>query len=138
MRRAFALLAAISVSGCSTGISQLPGVNAPSQTTRAPAPAAPPTGGFRKAPVQDASGLGGVSGARAGALTRRFGQARIDLAEGDARKLQFISGSCVLDIFLYPPSQGAEPVATHVEARTPSDGSDTDRGRCIRAIESER
>lgn len=138
MRRAFTLLAAISVSGCSTGISGLPAVNAPSQSARTPAPTAASAAGFRQAPVQNAAGLSGVIGARAGALTRRFGQARIDLTEGDARKLQFVSGSCVLDIFLYPPERGAQPVATHVEARTRTDGSDTDRGRCIRDIEGER
>ena len=138
MRKALALLAALSVSACSTGISKLPGVNTSSQTARAPvptAPASPPPGAFRRAPVQSAQGLAGVIGAGAEALTRRFGKARIDLKEGDARKLQFLGAACVLDIYLYPESTGAQPVATHVEARRRSDGGDVDRADCIREVE---
>lgn len=137
MRKTFSLLTAFSLSACSTGVSQLPGVNS-TNAARAPSPAVPPAGGFRRATEQNAAGLAGVIGKRAGALTRRFGQPRIDLVEGDARKLQFTGSACVLDVFLYPRSQGAEPVATHVEARTRSDGSDTDRARCIREVERER
>lgn len=134
-RRLGVLLAAMAISGCSTGVAKLPGVNAPPAAAR---PAAPAPGAFREAPVQSAAGLEGVIGARAAALTRRFGQARIDLTEGDARKLQFMGASCVLDIFLYPPEAGARPVATYVEARNRSDGADTDRARCIREVERER
>ena len=71
-------------------------------------------------------------------LTQRFGQARIDLTEGDARKLQFLGSACVLDIYLYPESEGAQPVATYVEARRRSDGADTDRADCIREVERQR
>lgn len=141
MRKALALIAALSVSACSTGISKLPGVNAPSQTARAPVPTVPtnpPPGAFRPAPVQSASGLSGVIGARAEALTQRFGKARIDLKEGDARKLQFLGSACVLDIYLYPESEGALPVATYVEARRRTDGADTDRADCIREVERQR
>lgn len=141
MRKALALLAALSVSACSTGVSKLPGVNTPSQAARVPAPtapASPPPGAFRRAPVQDARGLAGVIGARAAALTQRFGKARIDLTEGDARKLQFLGSACVLDIYLYPDSEGAEALATHVEARRRSDGANTDRAACIREVESQR
>ncbi|MEM7689465.1 MAG: hypothetical protein AAF291_10630 [Pseudomonadota bacterium] len=147
MRKAFALLAALSVSACSTGIGALPDVNAPSRGAQVPAqrpvqrpaqPATPPPGAFRSAPVQNAAGLAGVIGERAGSLTRRFGKARIDLTEGDARKLQFLGSDCVLDVYLYPRSAGGEPVATHVEARTRSNGADTDRAACIRAVERQR
>lgn len=141
MRKTLALVAALCVSACSTGISGLPGVNAPTQTARAPAPTAPanpPPGAFRSAPVQDAAGLAGVIGERAGSLTRRFGKARIDLTEGDARKLQFLGSECVLDVYLYPRNAGSEPVATHVEARNRSNGADTDRAACIRAVERQR
>jgi hypothetical protein len=50
------------------------------------------------------------------------------------RKLQFTGEACVLDVFLYPPRQGAEPVATYVEARRPSDGQDVDRAACVAAL----
>ncbi|HSJ77215.1 MAG TPA: hypothetical protein VK913_00650, partial [Erythrobacter sp.] len=52
--------------------------------------------------VMAPAGLQGVIGSPVAALTRRFGTPRIDLAEGDARKLQFAGRACVLDIFLYP------------------------------------
>ncbi|MET4132474.1 hypothetical protein ABIE62_001609 [Porphyrobacter sp. MBR-155] len=86
--------------------------------------------------VMAAQGLGGVIGSPAGALTRRFGAPRIDLAEGDARKLQFAGPSCVLDIFLYPLSAGAEPTATHVDARLRQGGATVDQGACIRELET--
>lgn len=86
--------------------------------------------------VMAAQGLGGVIGSPAGALTRRFGAPRIDLAEGDARKLQFAGPSCVLDIFLYPLSAGAEPTATHVDARLRQGGAAVDQGACIRELET--
>ncbi|NQX95807.1 MAG: hypothetical protein HRT64_12970, partial [Erythrobacter sp.] len=104
---------------------------------QAPSATQPPPA-FRSAPVQSASGLEGVIGARASALTRRFGAARIDLKEGDVRKLQFLGQGCVLDIYLYPPEPRAEPVATHVEARSRSDGGDTDRAACINEVEREQ
>ena len=144
MRKLLALAAALIVSACSTGVDRLPGVNSPSTAggtvtspRPAPAPSLPP-GAFRNAPVQNASGIKGVIGARASALTQRFGPARIDLTEGDARKLQFLGSTCVLDIFLYPGKPGAQPVATHVEARARKDGTNTDRARCIREVERQR
>lgn len=141
LRKALALLAALGVSACSTGISKLPGVNTPSQTARAPAPTAPttpPSGAFRRAPLQNARGLTGIIGSSAEALKQRFGKARIDLKEGDARKLQFLGSACVLDIYLYPENRGAQPIATHVEARRRADGADTGRADCIREVERQR
>jgi hypothetical protein len=76
-----------------------------------------------------------VIGSSAAALVRRFGEPRINLAEGDARKLQYVGSACVLDIYLYPVGQGAEPTATHVEARIRQGGAATDAGACIRQIE---
>lgn len=83
-------------------------------------------------------GLEGIIGQQANVLTRRFGKARIDLVEGDARKLQFVSKACVLDIFLYPTASGAQPVATHVEARQRKDGAAMDRQLCIRDLETQQ
>lgn len=85
--------------------------------------------------VMSSQGLGGVIGLPAAALTRRLGAARIDLAEGDAHKLQFTGASCVLDIYLYPLSAGAQPTATHVEARLRQGGAPVDPGACIREAE---
>lgn len=85
--------------------------------------------------VMPAQGLAGVIGSPAAALTRRFGAPRLDLAEGDARKLQFAGSGCVLDIFLYPLAVGAPLTATHVEARLRRGGAPVDPGACIREIE---
>ena len=71
----------------------------------------------------------------AAALTRRFGSPRIDLAEGDAHKLQFAGAACVLDIYLYPLSAGGPATATHVEARLRQGGAPADPGACIREVE---
>ena len=79
-------------------------------------------------------GLEGVIGADADTLLRQFGSARIDLLEGDVRKLQFSGPPCVLDIYLYPSENGREPRATHVDARRASDGQEVDRARCIEAL----
>ncbi len=79
-------------------------------------------------------GLEGVIGEGAGNLQRQFGVARLDVIEGDARKLQFSGNACVLDVFLYPESEGREPTATYVEARRSSDGKDVDRASCVSAL----
>ena len=84
--------------------------------------------------VMHLPGLEGVIGMNAGVLLRAFGQPRIDLTEGDVRKLQFSGAACVLDIYLYPPRNGGEPVATHVDARRSSDGRDVDRAACVEAM----
>jgi len=54
--------------------------------------------------------------------------------EGDARKLQFVGEACVLDVYLYPMSPGAEPTATYVDARRASDALDVDRIACANAL----
>lgn len=79
-------------------------------------------------------GLERVIGQNASALVRQFGTPRLDVREGDARKLQFIGRPCVLDIYLYPLTAGSEPVASYVDARRQSDGRDVDRASCIAAI----
>jgi hypothetical protein len=79
-------------------------------------------------------GLEGVIGADTAALERSFGTPRLDVWEGDARKLQFSGEACVLDVYLYPPRAGAEPTATYVDARRASDGLDVDRAACVAAL----
>jgi hypothetical protein len=80
-------------------------------------------------------GLAGVIGQDASTLVRRFGTPRLDVAEGDALKLQFAGRDCVLDIYLYPLRPGTAPVAAHVEARQRQGGAAVDRGACIREVE---
>lgn len=96
---------------------------------RTPATVPPP-----RARVQAAPGLEGVIGATPDDLIREFGPARLDVWEGDARKLQFAGQPCVLDIYLYPLTKGQDPQATYVEARRASDGQDVDRAACIAAL----
>ena len=78
-------------------------------------------------------GLERVLGQDAAGLIRLFGQPDADIREGAARKLQFESGICVLDAYLYPRKAGQEPVVTYVDARRP-DGADTDRAACVAAL----
>ena len=84
--------------------------------------------------MQVVPGVQGVIGATANDLTRQFGPARLDVWEGDARKLQFVGPACLLDVYLYPADTGREPQASYVDARRPSDGQDVDRAACITAL----
>jgi len=86
------------------------------------------------AQVQALPGIDGVIGATAADLTRQFGKPRLEVWEGDARKLQFSAAACILDVFLYPGAAGREPQATYVDARRASDGQDVDRAACIAAL----
>lgn len=95
---------------------------------RAPLRAPPP-----RAQVQMVPGLEGVIGVGASELSRQFGTARLDVWEGDARKLQFTGVPCVLDVYLYPPAQGRDPIATYVEARR-TDGREVDKVACVSAL----
>lgn len=74
-----------------------------------------------------------VIGRSARDLARLFGEARLDISEGPAHKLQFAGEACVLDAYLYPPRSGAEPVVTYVDARGP-DGTPMERDDCVRAL----
>lgn len=97
-------------------------------------PQQPAPQGFVAPQILRLPGLESVIEQDADALIRRFGRPRLDVREGDMRKLQFAGEACVLDVFLYPLRPGAEPVATHVDARRPSDGLDVDRAACVAAL----
>ena len=84
--------------------------------------------------VHAVPGVDGVIGATAADLARQFGKPRLEVWEGDARKLQFSAAPCILDVFLYPAAPGREPQATYVDARRTSDGQDVDRASCIAAL----
>ena len=106
-------------------------------TTRQPSRLPPVRAPVRAVPPAQAlamPGLEGVIGAAQADLVRQFGPARLDVWEGDARKLQFSGAACVLDIYLYPAAAGREPQATYVDARRASDGKDVDRVTCIAAL----
>ena len=130
-------LAALAACGPTTGakVASTPTVTQPARVAVVPAtkPAPPATGGFRAARVMTIPGLEGVIGADTAALQRQFGTPRLDVWEGDARKLQFSGEACVLDVYLYPPRRGGDAVVTHVDARLP-DGRDTDKAACVQTL----
>lgn len=95
-------------------------------STSAPRPAPAP-------PPLNPAGLERVLGKDAKTLVALFGDPDLDIREGAARKYQFTSPLCVLDVYLYPPQPGSVPVANYVEARTPA-GADFDRASCIAAL----
>ena len=125
---------------CTTTTATAPrdSASAPPPRTQQPIPptrpVAPPVTGARAPQIQRLPGLEEVIEHDAASLVRRFGEPRLDVREGDMRKLQFAGERCVLDVFLYPLRAGAEPVATHVEARRASDGQDVDRAACVAAL----
>ena len=120
-----------SLSACAGGA-------ATTTATRAPLPTVPSVEAEKPAEVTvrapEESSVRSIIGKEARALTDRFGTARIDLREGVARKLQFAGERCVLDIFLYPVAANTPPVATHVEARLRSDGSNVAEPPCIQEL----
>lgn len=91
---------------------------------------APPATGFTPATRPSAGDLIGVD---ARALQRQFGKPRLDIRDPTARKLQFSGARCVLDTYLYPPSENREPVVTYVEARSPT-GTPVDSNACAKAL----
>lgn len=118
--RAFAALAmaGLSLAGCVSAPRSAPPVAAP--VVQAP-------------PPRPVIGLETVIGHNARSLVALFGNPGLDIREGNARKLQFLGAACVLDLYLYPPRAGAEPLVTYVDARLP-DGRDMDRASCIAAL----
>ena len=99
-----------------------------------PGPPPATVGAFRPPRVMNVPGLEGVIGQTESALQSQFGAARLNVVEGDVRKLQFTGEACVLDVYLYPLTQGAQPTATYVDARRASDGLDVDRAACVAAL----
>lgn len=121
-----AIAASLALAGCVSGSGSTPARGAPAN---------PRVSVVRVPQVMSPQGLEGVIGVPAASLTARFGAPRLDVAEGDARKLQFAGTACVLDIYLYPLSPGAEPTAAHVAARLRQGGAAVDAGACIREVE---
>jgi len=130
--------AALLVAGCSTAPPSAKPVSAPSRkattTKAAPTRARTIASPTHSATPQLVPGVQGVIGSDAAALVRQFGPPRLDIVEGDARKLQWSGTACVLDAYLYPPAPGKEPLATYLDARRVSDAQDVDRAACIAAL----
>ena len=126
-------LTACGPSGFDRGVNSAPPPR-PGVSTPPTRPVAPPPPERRSAAYLRAPGLEGVIGADMDALVRQFGSPRLDVREGDARKLQFSGAPCVLDVFLYPTEDYPMPVATYLDARRASDGQDVDRAACVAAL----
>jgi hypothetical protein len=105
----------------------------PSKQTKAKPPTKPQT----KTPPAEgpryASELDRVMGKDARTLLQMFGQPAQDVREAAARKLQFATNDCILDTYLYPPTEGKDPVVTFVAARV-ADGREAERNSCISAL----
>ena len=115
MRRIVPVAAALSLAGCMARAPQ-------------PEPVKPPPA---VGTPQVRSSLIGMS---AGELIQRMGQPALQIREGPGLKLQFRGRSCILDAYLYPPTDGsgAERV-THVDTRL-ENGSDTSQPACIASL----
>ncbi len=80
---------------------------------------------------------GGVAGDMLGrtekSLRAQYGDPRLDISEGDGRKLQYVTKKCVVDIYLYPPAAGKDAQVVHIDARDDA-GRDLDRDGCIQQL----
>ena len=121
MKRAAALIAALILSACAA--TPRP-VRVANPVLVSPPPIAP-------------TGLDRVIGRNAASITALFGSADQDVREDNSRKLQFGSGICILDAYLYAPAKGKEPVVTHIDTRQP-DGGPIDRASCVAALTRRR
>jgi len=130
---------ALMLSACGGGAASQTGRVQSTTTVRPPPPPTRPPVRRPQVPnaqVQVLPGLETVIGATQADLARQFGQPRLEVWEGDARKLQFTGSACVLDVYLYPPTGGGPPIATYTDARRASDGKDVDRAACVAALKS--
>jgi hypothetical protein len=84
-------------------------------------------------PLVTPTGLDRVMGRNASTLVSLFGNADQDVREENSRKLQFSSGICILDAYLYTPAKGKEPIVSYVDARQP-DGGPIDKASCVAAL----
>ncbi|MCJ2179940.1 hypothetical protein [Novosphingobium album (ex Hu et al. 2023)] len=123
---------ALLLSACGGGVASTP--RPPRHGSAVPPVRQPSRTALRDPEFQSIPGLEDVIGATQKQLVRQFGAPRLDVWEGDARKLQFTGTPCVLDIYLYPTSRSHEPLAAYVDARRASDGRDVDRAACVAAL----
>jgi hypothetical protein len=119
-RKAAPLAAMLVLAGCAS-------------TSAAPPAARTAPRAVERALPYTSTGLEAVLGRTARMLEAQLGKPRLDVREGNARKLQFAGPACVLDAYLYPPKGSGEPIVTHLDARRP-DGTDFDRASCVAAL----
>ena len=117
LRSAFVLIAALVISACAA--------TPKAAKLQRPVLVSPP--------LVTPSGLDRVMGRNATSLIALFGNADQDVREDNSRKLQFSSGICILDAYLYAPAKGKEPLVSYVDARQP-DGGPIDRASCVAAL----
>jgi hypothetical protein len=125
------------LAACAQAVPQVerPGPTAPlPRPEQRPVETAPPTAGFIPPRLMSQEGLEPVIGRNQAALVQMLGTPRLNVEEGDARKLQWANEACVLDIYFYPLRPGGEPAASWIEARRASDGRDVDRVQCLIAL----
>ena len=79
----------------------------------------------------------GILGKDARTISALLGPPAFDVREGAAQRLQFSSASCILDVYLYAPMEGKDPVVSFVAARV-ADGRDAERNSCISALRRTR
>ncbi len=99
-----------------------------------PPPSTPPPAAQQPTTVVKPVQNNALIGNSADAVGRMFGKPRLDVTEGAGRKLQFAGSNCTLDVYFYAPRAGANPVATHVDARTP-DGRNADVNSCAQSLQ---
>lgn len=109
MRAIFSILALTALTACGPGGGQMARPARAAPAPHVPVPA-PPT------PVALAAGVGKVQGQPGRHLISQFGTPRMDVQEGQGRKLQFAGPICVLDAYLYAKGRG-EAVVTHIDTR---------------------
>ena len=103
MIRRILLISAGALAGCTS--TAPPAAASKPLVQSAPAHAAPtrvrpPRAGTRAATPLALPGLEAVIGTDATGLVRLFGPPRLEVVEGDARKLQWSGTACVLDAYL--------------------------------------
>ena len=76
---------------------------------------------------------GALIGADASTLATRFGTPRLRVREGDGTKLQFAGGTCLIDFYLYPASDGV-PRVTHIDTRN-REGRSVAQAECVAMVE---
>lgn len=135
MRRAAAAALTLALGACAVPGEQvsppvaavpLPPAASPAQRNAAPQIAAAP-------PVAGARGLVGLS---RDALGARLGQAGFVRRDGPAEVWRYRGRDCLLDVFVYRETDGAQRVA-HIDART-LQGRPTPPDPCLDALEREK
>ena len=134
-RAAAALALALALGACAAPGEQAvaPGAAIPAAPAAASTPGQPAPQIAAAPPVAGARGLVGLS---RDALGARLGQAGFVRRDGPAEVWRYRGRECLLDVFVYRETDGAQRVA-HVDART-LQGRPTPPDPCLDSLERER